>query len=120
MKKTKKMRVRRKNRGVSIHIVIRFMGVGGELLQWGHKERSNRIRNDGGGERRRRRKGALRAVASEIRSFAERMMVMEKKRMEFAKETVKLRKDMEIKRLRLIQSSQTQLFRFLSTAFDSF
>ncbi|KAF8087015.1 hypothetical protein N665_0603s0017 [Sinapis alba] len=99
--------------------VNRFAGVGGGFLQWGQKERSKRKRKDDeGGERR--MKGASRAVASEIRSFAERVMVMEKKKMEFAKETVKLRKEMEIKRLKLIQSSQAQLLQFLNTAFGSF
>ncbi|KAG2306954.1 hypothetical protein Bca4012_084091 [Brassica carinata] len=102
--------------------VNRFAGVGGGFLQWGQKERSKRKRkyDEGGGGERRRRKGASRAVAYEIRSFAERVMVMEKKKMEFAKETVKLRKEMEIKRLKLIQSSQAQLLQFINTAFGSF
>ncbi|KAG7578612.1 Myb-like domain [Arabidopsis thaliana x Arabidopsis arenosa] len=99
--------------------VNRFAGVGGGLLSWGQKERSSkRKRNDGdGGERR--RKGA-RAVAAEIRAFAERVMVMEKKKIEFVKETVRLRKEMEIRRINLIQSSQTQLLEFINNAFDSF
>ena len=67
----------------------------------------------------RRRKGA-RGVTSEIRSFAERVMVMEKKKMEFAEETVKLRKEIEIKRVKLIQSSQAQLLWSLSAALGSF
>lgn len=100
--------------------VNRFAGVGGGLLSWGQRERSKRKRNDGGdGDGERRRKGA-RAVAAEIRVFAERVMVMEKKKMEFARETVKLRKEMEIQRLHLIQSSQAQLLQFLNSAFDSF
>ncbi|XP_009112681.1 uncharacterized protein LOC103838020 [Brassica rapa] len=53
--------------------------------------------------------------SSEIRSFAERVMVMEKKKMEFAEETVKLRKEMEIKRVKLIQSSHAQLLQALNT-----
>ncbi|KAJ4894536.1 Homeodomain-like superfamily protein [Raphanus sativus] len=53
-------------------------------------------------------------------AFAEKTMVMEKKKMEFAKETLKLRKDMEIKRLKLIQTSQAQLLQFLNTSFASF
>lgn len=100
--------------------VNRFAGDGGGLLQWGHKERSKRKRrDDGGGEGRRRREGA-RAVATEIRDFAERVMVMEKKRMEFATETVKLRKEMEVRRLRLIQTSQAQLLQSLTSVFGSF
>ncbi|KAG7626492.1 putative transcription factor MYB family [Arabidopsis thaliana] len=99
--------------------VNRFAGVGGGLLSWGQKERSSkRKRNDGdGGERRRK---GMRAVAAEIRAFAERVMVMEKKKIEFAKETVRLRKEMEIRRINLIQSSQTQLLQFINNAFDSF
>ncbi|KAJ0234638.1 Homeodomain-like superfamily protein [Hirschfeldia incana] len=100
--------------------VNRFAGVGGGLLQWGQKERSKRKREVEGGGGERRRKGASRAVAYEIRSFAERVMVMEKKKMEFAKETVKMRKEMEIKRLKLIQSSQAQLLQFINTSFASF
>lgn len=42
-------------------------------------------------------------------------MVMEKKKMEFAEETVKLRKEMEIKRVKLIQSSHAQLLQALNT-----
>ncbi|ESQ37115.1 hypothetical protein EUTSA_v10002843mg [Eutrema salsugineum] len=102
--------------------VNRLAGVGGGLLQWGQRERSKRKRredDEGGGGGEKRRKGA-RAVAAEIREFAERVMVMEKRKMEFAKETVKMRKEMEMKRLKLIQSSQTQLLQFLNTAFDSF
>lgn len=97
--------------------VNRFAGVGGGLLSWGQRERSKRKRNgEDGGERR--RKGA-RAVAAEIKAFAERVMVLEKKKMEFAKETVRLRKEMEIRRIDLIQSSQAQLLQFLNSAFDS-
>ncbi|EOA31093.1 hypothetical protein CARUB_v10014242mg [Capsella rubella] len=100
--------------------VNRFAGVGGGLLSWGQRDRSSkrkRNKNDGdGGERRRK---GVRAVAAEIRAFAERVMVMEKKKMEFAKETVKLRKEMEIRRIDLIQSSQAQLLQFLNNAFDS-
>ncbi|KAL1190586.1 Trihelix transcription factor ASIL2 [Cardamine amara subsp. amara] len=98
--------------------VNRFAGVGGGLLSWGQRERSKRKRNDEG-EGEKRRKGA-RAVAAEIRVFAERVMVMEKRKMEFVKEIVKLRREMEIKRINLIQSSQTQLLQFLNNAFDSF
>lgn len=100
--------------------VNRFAGVGGGLLSWGQRDRSSkrkRNKNDGdGGERRRK---GVRAVAAEIRAFAERVMVMEKRKMEFAKETVKLRKEMEIRRIDLIQSSQAQLLEFLNNAFDS-
>ncbi|KAF2553063.1 hypothetical protein F2Q68_00034632 [Brassica cretica] len=99
--------------------VNRFAGVGGGLLQWGQKERSKRKKKDEGGGGERRMKGA-RAVAYEIRAFAEKTMVMENKKMEFAKETVKLRKEMEMKRLKLIQSSQAQLLQFLNTSFASF
>ncbi|XP_010488601.1 PREDICTED: trihelix transcription factor ASIL2-like [Camelina sativa] len=100
--------------------VNRFAGVGGGLLSWGQRERSSkRKRNkDGGDGGERRRKGA-RAVAAEIRAFAERVMVMEKKKMEFAKETVRLRKEMEIRRINLIQTSQAQLLQFLNSSFDS-
>lgn len=99
--------------------VNRFAGVGGGLLSWGQKERSSkRKRNDGDGVER-RRKGA-KAVAAEIKAFAERVMVMEKKKIEFVKETVRLRKEMEIRRSNLIQSSQTQLLEFINNAFDSF
>ncbi|CAN7025999.1 unnamed protein product [Brassica oleracea var. botrytis] len=110
----------RQSKSRSINYIVRRPGTGvaGGLLQWGQKERSKTKRKDGE-ERRRRRKGA-RAVASEIRSFAERVMVMEKKKMEFAEETVKLRKEMEIKRVKLIQSSQAQLLRSLSAALGSF
>ncbi|CAH8383167.1 unnamed protein product [Eruca vesicaria subsp. sativa] len=93
--------------------VNRFAGVGGGLLQWGHKERSKR-------KRRTRRRDGARAVACEIRDFAERVMVMEKRKMEFARESVKLRKEMEIKRIRLIQSSQAQLLQSLNTLLGSF
>lgn len=117
----------RRNKSRSINHIVRrpgtvnrFAGVGGGLLQWGQKERSKRKRTDeGGGGGERRMKGA-RAVAYEIRAFAEKTMVMEKKKMEFAKETLKLRKDMEIKRLKLIQTSQAQLLQFLNTSFASF
>ncbi|XP_010466922.1 PREDICTED: trihelix transcription factor ASIL1-like [Camelina sativa] len=100
--------------------VNRFAGVGGGLLSWGQRERSTKRKrnNDGGDGGERRRKGA-RAVAAEIRAFAERVMVMEKKKMEFAKETVRLRKEMEIKRINLIKTSQAQLLQFLNSSFDS-
>ncbi|KAF2538148.1 hypothetical protein F2Q68_00019352 [Brassica cretica] len=104
-----------KSRSINYIVSRPGTGVAGGLLQWGQKERSKTKRKDGE-ERRRRRKGA-RGVTSEIRSFA---MVMEKKKMEFAEETVKLRKEMEIKRVKLIQSSQAQLLRSLSAALGSF
>lgn len=114
----------RRNKSRSINYILRrpgtvnrLAGVGGGFLSWGQRERSKRKRKDQGGERR--RKGA-KGVAAEIRVFAERVMAMEKKKMEFARETVKLRKEMEIQRLQLIQSSQAQLLQFLNTAFDSF
>ncbi|CAG7901214.1 unnamed protein product [Brassica rapa] len=110
------------NKSRSINHIVRRPGTvnrfAGGLLQWGQKERSKRKRKDEGGGGERRMKGA-RAVAYEIRAFAEKTMVMEKKKMEFAKETAKLRKEMEIKRLKLIQSSQTQLLQFLNTSFAS-
>ncbi|KAG2277692.1 hypothetical protein Bca52824_060247 [Brassica carinata] len=111
----------RQSKSRSINYIVRRPGTGvaGGLLQWGQKERSKTKRKDGEERRRRRRKGA-RGVTSEIRSFAERVMVMEKKKMEFAEETVKLRKEMEIKRVKLIQSSQAQLLRSLSAALGSF
>ncbi|CAF2038848.1 BnaA09g10370D [Brassica napus] len=107
----------RQRKSRSINYIVRRPGtVNRGLLQWGQKERSKTKRKDGEERRRRRARG----VASEIRSFAERVMVMEKKKMEFAEETVKLRKEMEIKRVKLIQSSQAQILQSLHTVLGSF
>ncbi|CAN8268566.1 unnamed protein product [Cochlearia groenlandica] len=100
----------RRKKSRSINYIIRRPGSVNRFA--GEKRKRKRKRKGGGGE-------GARALAYEIKAFAERVMVMEKKKMEFAKETVKMRREMEIQRLQLIQSSQSQLLQFLHTAFDS-
>lgn len=75
--------------------------------------------DDNGEEEGERRKGVELGLAEEIRAFAQRIVGMERKKMEMMKETEKWRMEMENRRMEMILDSQRKIVSMISDAFDS-
>ncbi|KAJ9176579.1 hypothetical protein P3X46_011878 [Hevea brasiliensis] len=75
--------------------------------------------DDEEGGRGDRRKGVEMGLAGEIRAFAERIVGMERKKIEMMKETEKWRMEMENKRMEMILDSQRKIVSMISAAFGS-